>query len=117
MHLGPLVRYYTCLAISRVSSLAAFDGGQKTQNESLPSEGEKADFFKKKQSLTCHARKVKFSSAKCVQNMREGLCKRQWARKLRENLSQRKTNYMLDVKSQQEHIIQRGTRERQKRSS
>jgi hypothetical protein len=48
MHLGPLVRYYTCLAISRVSSLAAFDGGQKTQNESLPSEGEKADFFLKK---------------------------------------------------------------------
>ena len=45
MHLGPLVRYYTCLAISRVSSLAAFDGGQKTQNESLLSEGEKADFF------------------------------------------------------------------------
>lgn len=95
MHLGPLVRYYTFLvAISRVSSLAAFHGGQKTPNESLPSEGEKA-YFKKKQSLTCHARKVKFSSAKCVQNMREGLCKRQWARKLRENLSQQKTNIII----------------------
>ena len=75
-------------------NLDAFEEGQNTEN-SLCSEEEDpneqlqnvSESFVKKQSLTCHVC-VKWNSApaKCLQNMGEGLRKRQWTRKLRENL-------------------------------